>query len=219
MGWMALRVRSVSASKNDKMELSQNLSGFELAKQRHFIWLTGPPDIQLINKLVDGDTPHVVFYCQDDLGDWDGTHIDLMAMCREQSLLVLAYARGAFSSGFSWDRVFVSQISRDSAMRRSSLAAFAGTITRDSWNTSGMVISGKPAFSKRTTFSFSLRHGMPRSPAARSNLTEICDLPDVPPMSLFADICDMYNARGSLSSELSRMRMMIALFGLGTLNK
>jgi hypothetical protein len=88
------------------MELSKNLSGFKLANQwRHFIWLSGPPDIQLINKLVDGDTPHVVFYSQDDLGDWDGTHIDLMAMCREQSLLVLAYARGAFSSGFSWDRV------------------------------------------------------------------------------------------------------------------
>jgi hypothetical protein len=71
------------------------------AKQRHFNWLSGPPDIQLINKLVDDDSPHVVFYCQEDLGDWDGTHIDLMAMCHEQSLLILDYARGAFSSGFS----------------------------------------------------------------------------------------------------------------------
>jgi hypothetical protein len=37
------------------------------------------------------------------------------------------------------------------------------------------------------------------------------------PMSLLADWCDIYNARGSFSSELSWMRMMVAEHGYAIL--
>ena len=88
------------------MEKSDKLSGFEIAPNRRLFNFWGrrhPSNIALLNELVDNH--HLIALFQDDLQDWPTLHASLMDMVHLKSLICLSYTRGAFSSGFGWDRI------------------------------------------------------------------------------------------------------------------
>ena len=94
----------ISVSPYPKMEKSDKLSGFDIAPNRrilHFFGPRHPSNIGLLNELVDN--VDAIFLYQNYLCNWPTLHASLMDMARLQSLLILLYSRGAFSSGFNWD--------------------------------------------------------------------------------------------------------------------